>query len=131
MKEKLKLPAGVALLTTISVEAKQTVLTEILNGKLLKRLAITEPRANLKKRMHRHLRRDDYIYLLSGSMTLTAYDGKTYAKIPLKPRGEVIQVSRGVWHGYETGNDTPIILESSTEAFDPTDVEEFQGQEPT
>ncbi len=130
MAKDPKLPKGVALIPTTIVRAKHTVLTEILNGTILKRLAITEPSANLNRRMHRHLRRDDYIYLLSGNVTVTTYDGKNYARIPMAARRNVVKVGRGIWHGYETGAEKAIVIEASTEPFDPTDVEEFQGEEP-
>ena len=119
------------MIPTITIRASHTVFTEILNGKSFKRLAMTEPKRNLKRRMHRHLRRDDYIYLLSGNVTLTTYNGTKFAKIPMKAKGDVVMVAKGIWHGYETEDEDSIIIEASTEAFDPEDVEEFLGKEPT
>ncbi len=123
-------PAGIARIPTTTIKAKHTTLTELVNGRVLKRLVIVEPSTNLKRGLHRHLRRDDYIYVLSGQATLTIYDGKTYAKISMRPRGDVVIVPKGLWHGYETGSERTIMIEASTEAFDPMDSEEFHGEEP-
>lgn len=129
MTAPTKIHAGVEIIPTVIVRTGHTVLTEILNGKNLRRLAITEPKTGFKRRMHRHLRRDDYLYLLTGNVTLITYDGRTYAKIPMTPRGDVVLVPKGIWHGYEIGSERSVILEASSQAFDPTDVEEFQGKE--
>lgn len=123
-------PAGVTLIPTVTMRTEHTVLTEILSGKVFKRLVITEPRTNLKGRMHRHLRRDDYICMLSGQATLTTYSGKTHGTISLKARDYVVVVPRGIWHRYDSGAEKTIIIEASTETFDPNDVEEYRGSEP-
>lgn len=123
----LRLPAGVRRIPTTRIQDRHTVLTEVLTGMVWKRLAITEPHAKLKRRMHRHMHRDDYIFLLSGEVALTVYDGHTLARIPVGARTDVIIVPRGIWHGYETGTDGAIIIEASSEVFDPTDVEDFIG----
>jgi mannose-6-phosphate isomerase-like protein (cupin superfamily) len=115
---------------TTSVKAKHTTLTEILNGIVMQRLAITEPIRNFRRVLHRHLKRDDYIYLLSGEAILKVYDGKDYARIPMRQRGDVILVKKGIWHSYETGDVRAVILEASSEPFDRNDAEEFQGAEP-
>lgn len=125
-----KLPAGVLRIPTTTIEAEHTKLTEILSGTVVKRLAITEPRTAFKSRMHRHLRRDDYIYVLSGEVSLKIYDGTHHATIPVTPKGDVIMVPKGIFHGYETGTEKTIILEASSEAFDPHDTEELHGEDP-